>query len=123
MGRYQGYQGKGRGGMATRGVNNGGAGESAAQWEADWRTDVSRQLRDSGKTIQDAALTLERLGNRLDEHDRRIGDLEASRKSETSATLTRASATPDRIRANIAIIISALSVGVYLFSIIAAHWH
>jgi hypothetical protein len=125
QGRGRGYNGNngGGGGNGNGGGSDGWQGESAAQWEAQWRADVARQLQQSGQALQDTALTLERLGNRLDEHDRRIGELEASRKSEAASTLTQATGTPDRFRANIAILISGLSVGVYLFSIIAQHWH
>ncbi len=60
-----------------RGGYSGGSGDSAAQWEADWRKGVSDQLKQSGDALQAASLTLARLSDRLDEHDRRIEALEA----------------------------------------------
>lgn len=44
--------------------------------EQEWRADVSRRQDDTERSQQQAAIILERLTNRLDEHDRRLTALE-----------------------------------------------
>ncbi|HET9109686.1 MAG TPA: hypothetical protein VFN78_02560 [Ktedonobacterales bacterium] len=44
--------------------------------EQEWRADVTRRVDDTERNQQQAAIILERLTNRLDEHDRRLTALE-----------------------------------------------
>lgn len=77
--------------MTSRGVMGSsvnGSQDSAAQWESNWRQDVTHQLHESGQAHQQTAIILERLGNRLDEHDRRIGALE-SQPDRTRTAITQ----------------------------------
>ena len=57
---------------------------------AEWRTDVTRELERSAQAHQQTAVILERLSNRLDEHDRRIAALEKAPQSEARERETRA---------------------------------
>lgn len=61
----------------------GGAGEN---WGQEWRANISRQVNEGAQALQSAAVMLERVSGRLDDHDRRIGLLESR---------------PDKLRADI----------------------
>ena len=60
---------------------------AAAAWEQEWRADVTRQLDDSAEKHEKAGVILERLTNRLDEHDRRISALEERPQQAREARL------------------------------------
>lgn len=57
---------------------------------AEWRTDVTRELERSAQAHQQTAVILERLSNRLDEHDRRIAALEQAPGQQAQQQQTRA---------------------------------
>ena len=85
----------------------------AADWERDWRGDVMRQLRESSEAHQQAAVILERLSNRLDEHDRRIKSLEdAPQKAQAAqiAETARRGLTTQEILAVVGVLTFTLAV-------------
>lgn len=55
---------------------NGGGVSDAARLIDEWRADVSQQLDDIARALQQSSIIQERLTNRLDEYDRRIKALE-----------------------------------------------
>lgn len=63
--------------MQQQQQQNGGGGVSdAARLIDEWRADVSQQLDDIARALQQSSIIQERLTNRLDEYDRRIKALE-----------------------------------------------
>lgn len=63
--------------MGAMGVGVGVA-RGEGDYFAEWRGTVNRELEESARLHQQAALTFERLKGQLDDHDRRIKSLEAS---------------------------------------------
>jgi hypothetical protein len=55
----------------------GGGGGGNASYFAEWRQQVNRELEESARLHQAAAVTFERLKGLLDDHDRRIKALES----------------------------------------------
>lgn len=45
-------------------------------WGQEWRADISRQVNEGAHALQAAALAIERVNGRLEDHDRRIELLE-----------------------------------------------
>lgn len=52
-------------------------GDTAHDWEREWRSNVSHELAETAEKHERAAIILERVNGRLEEHDRRIAALEA----------------------------------------------
>lgn len=87
-------------------------------WERDWRTDVTRQLDESAEKQAQTAVILERLSNRLDEHDRRINALETAPQQRRQDAYQRRGLTLNELY----VLVTALGV---LFAILSPHlgWH
>ena len=65
------------------------AGATGASYLNEWRANVDQQINEQAEDQQRTAIILERLTNRLDEHDRRIKALEDEPRQRRSEALAR----------------------------------
>jgi hypothetical protein len=65
------------------------AGATGADYLHEWRANVDQQISEQAEDQQRTAIILERLTNRLDEHDRRIKALEDEPGRRRSEAITR----------------------------------
>ena len=77
---------------------------------AEWRTDVTRELERSAQAHQQTAVILERLSNRLDEHDRRLAALESAPQSEARERTERAGLSLQALYVGVAVCALVLSI-------------
>ena len=97
-------------------------GEQVMGIDAQWRTDITRQMGDMARAQQDTALALERILGRLNGVERWQEDADERRERQEERRDSRDDKAPDQLRANVAILLSALSAGVYVITLLAAHW-
>ena len=90
--------------------------------DAQWRADITRQMGEMAKAQQDTALALERIVGRLNGMERWQEDADARRERQEERRDNRDDKAPDQFRANVAIMISAISAAVYVVTLLAAHW-
>lgn len=91
-----------------------GGGNTANAWEQEWRSGVMSQLGEIADKQESAALILERLTNRFDEHDRRITALEGLPARQQSTLFGVTGLGINAVFAVIALVSLAISLGSHL---------